>query len=784
MPLAALLTSLVLLLLAPAPLTSVFLLSSLLAPVPLLHSALLSLPAVPMLTSLLAALALRPHVLLPLLLAAFVLLSLAAARVPALGARLPRLAALGWPYVPLLLLALGVGAALARLLFLLYGLDAPAAERLWRALTLDLPALRPYAWLSPLLPLLAVNAAVLGLAARLGSRRVFQCVALGLLLFGAVVVAFPQSGEEAGPAGLVLRERVGRRLLGPALHAPGAQLDRASLIGLAVLLLALYRLLEAVNLRHTLPALQVGVFEEPGGKRRPELERLTGEYVLRSAPHVPPRLPGGSLVYWRELLQTPALERTGWVATAASFLVHVVVPPSGLRLSATVLVPPPAPAPPPRRRSFLLGRRPSTPPPAPRVGLRVQVTDLRSQRTVLAHTFWEASAEAAAEQAAYAAAEAALALSPDLPEWMRWSEADGTALREYWRGVAALDARGEDAEAALARAAGHFRAASQRSRGNGLARLQLAETCEARGDFVSALELYLELEERFPRMLLAQYRLTATCSAVGTWAPSVLAPTPEGCRALAQLCGTLQRRGLASAGQCARLGQEPLALERFLLALAHARLQRLHATVRWRVLGWSLSRTSDRRRLWRTVLGSPRRRRALQQALAAAQLCLDLRRVALEPEERGLQRAWRRDRFERREARLCEEAHRATRLEAGGWAVVHYNLACALSLRLAQLPPTGEGGEQRTRLVARATRHLTCALRDSHGPFASGRLWWLWSDPDLAPLRTEAGFQAWLRVISLGEPPPPAPRNGTGRTPPRPERRESPTRLGLGSVSA
>ena len=712
-----------------------------------------------------------------LLCAALALLSLLAAHLPALGSRLPRLAALGWPYVPLLLGALLLGAALARVLLSLYGLDAARAAGLWSVLTLGSRGLQSYAWLSPLLPLLAVNAALLGLAARLGSRHLFHAVALGLLLFGVAVLAFPGSEgvdpAQPAPAGALVRERLGRRLLGPALHAPGAQVDRASLLVLGLVLLAVYRWMEAINLRRALLTLQVGAIEDASGKRRPDLERLAGEYILRNAPHVPPRLPGGSLLYWRQLLETPALERTGWVATAASFLVHVVLPPSGLRLAATLLPQPPAP--PPRRGLARL--RPA--PPAPRVGLRVQVTDVRTQRAVLAHTFWADSAEAATEQAAYAAAEAALTLCPDLPEWMSWREGDGSALRDYWRGVAALDTQAADRTGALEQAAASFRSASQRSRGNGLARLQLAEVCEARGDFVGALELYLELEERFPRMLLAQYRLTATCAAVGTWAPHVLADTSEGRRALTQLCDTLQRRGLASAAQCGQLRAGPgtTPLERFLLQLARARLQRLHATVRWRVLGWCLTRTADRRRLWSTVLFPPRRRRALQQTLAAAELCLDLRRVRLEPGDEALQREWAQDRFTRRERRLSREARAMTRLDAAWWAHVHYNLACALSLRLGTEPdPTS-----RAQLTTRATAHLSCALRDAHGPFASGRLWWLWKDPDLAPLRTQEAFQAWLRVISLGEPPPPPARSLLPR---RAERRRSSTRLSLAGASA
>ena len=130
----------------------------------------------------------------------------------------------------------------------------------------------------------------------------------------------------------------------------------------------------------------------------------------------------------------------------------------------------------------------------------------------------------------------------------------------------------------------------------------------------------------------------------------------------------------------------------------------------------------------------------------------------------------------RRERRLSREARKATRLEAGGWAVVHYNLACACSLRLGRETDAGV----RAQLVSRATAHLSCAQRDARGPFASGRLWWLWKDPDLAPLRTEEPFQAWLRVISLGEPPPPT----RSLLPRRPERRRSSTRLSLAGASS
>ncbi|MFL5357863.1 hypothetical protein [Archangium sp.] len=593
---------------------------------------------------------------------------------PWLSGRFPRVTALLWPHLLfgglLLLLVVGLFVGLIHATSRLWSDYA----HIWNQVTGNgpvSPALKSLDWLWPWFPTLLGLFLLLLLAAVTLSRRLFH--GLALLAVASVVLGVALHGDDSpadGPVAAspaepphslpeVVSERLAGRILGPATHRRDIRLDAPSAAVFGVLALIGFSGLDRINLRRALQPIRVARIEEnrdPEGKpaARPDLENLMRECLHRQTPHNPSPLPGGALEYWQDFVEQQSVKDNHWLTRAVAFVMRLLLPPSGLEITGTLLH----------------TRGPW--------GIRINMVDLRTGRTLMARTLSsDVSLERAVEQAAYCAVERAIQECRVLPEWNYWEEGDGSALWKYHQGVQELHAYSTDVLGTAEGARTLLEEAARDSLGSAMVRLQLAEALEACGDYVGAIEIYLQVCERYPHLLVAKVRLASTCRSATVWArrldeadgtgPDGTGRAPGGMtprqRLLVALEGRLAQRlrrptlpsrlierqlRLQQHATRAPRGPEPSRdvprsrplrvrrgqpiifgerdtgrLERALLNMGARALKQLVLFGRWEVLRRCLRSTSDRRLFCQTLLSPAQKRRDLNLAMRAARGCAE-----------------------------------------------------------------------------------------------------------------------------------------------------------------
>jgi hypothetical protein len=579
---------------------------------------------------------------------------------PWLTGRFPRVTALLWPHLLLgsVLLLLIVGLFIG----LVHGTRSfwNQHETLWNELASDGSPLASLDWLWPWFPTLLVLFLLLTLVAVAFSRRLFHGLALVAVVSVVLGVALHEEPSPAGgpaPPSLeepqrsvpdVVGERLSDRILSPTLHREDVRLDALSAAVLGVLALLGFGWLDRINLRRSLQPIRVASIEEerePDGKpkTRPDLENLMRECLHRQTPHNPSPLPGGALEYWQDFVEKQSVEDSHWLTRAVAFVMRFLRPPSGLELTGTLVH--------------------SEGPEGRTWGIRVNMIDLRTGQTMMARTIRsDVSLEKAIEQAAYCAVERAIEECRVLPEWNYWEEGDGSALWKYHQGVQKLHAYSADAVASADDARQLLEEAARDSLGSAMVRVHLAEALEACNDYVGAVEIYLQVCERYPHLLVAKVRLASTCRSAKAWAwrlgetdgtgprePGALTPRQRLLIALeGRLARSLRRPTLTSRlierqlrlqQRLSRPGRElprvrrgqPIIfgegdderLEHALLNMGARALKQLVQFGRWEVLRRCLRSTTDRRLFWQTLLSPPQKRRDLQLAMRAARGCAE-----------------------------------------------------------------------------------------------------------------------------------------------------------------
>lgn len=684
---------------------------------------------------------------------------------PWLSGWFPRATALLWPHLVLgsVLLLFLMGLFLGLVLGT-HQLWSQHSE-IWLGLTQAIPVLGKLDWLWPWFPTLLVLFLLLLLVAILCSRRLFHGLALLAvvsLVLGVALHADPPLRDGPTPSSLkqsqdslpqVVSERLSSRILGPSIHREDIRLDPISAAVLGVLALLGFSWLDKLNLRRALQPIRVASIEESRDlegkpKTRPDLENLMRECLHRQTPHNPSPLPGGALEYWQDFVEQQSVKDNHWFTRAVTFVVRLILPPSGLEITGTLL----------HTEGSGAGMW----------GIRVNMVDLRTGRTLMARTISsDVSLERAVEQAAYCAVERAIVECRVLPEWNYWEEGDGSALWKYHQGVQKLQAYSVNTSATAEDARKLLEEAARDSLGSAMVRLHLAEALEACGDYVGAVEIYLQVCERYPHLLVAKVRLAATCRSAMVWArqlderdgtgpehpegePGTLTPRQ---RLLVALEGRLARRlrkptlpsrlierqlrlhEAASRPECqpprVKRGQPIIfgerdtgRLERALLNMGVRSLNQLVLFGRWEVLRRCLRSTTDRRLFFQTLLSPPRKRRDLQLAMRAARGCVEWQQLKdLEEQYRksreylqedrppaqapvrrrlrwhltslrwrlshpplGLQKRW----YQYQMRRVARHASLAARIRPNWLGTANYHLACFYSVcmgaRLLELP--------------------------------------------------------------------------------------------------
>ncbi|HYO65716.1 MAG TPA: hypothetical protein VEU33_06500 [Archangium sp.] len=562
--------------------------------------------------------------------------------------------------------------------------------------------------------------------------------------------------------------RLQKRVIEPTLHASQVTPDPVFLAVLGLLIILGYRTLEGVNARRNLPGIEIGALEDlrqvgnggaagGNGRRAHEIEQLLMKHLRESSPHIPPRVPGGSPLYWESLMEAQEARPDTWYSKILALLMHFFLQASRLRLMGTIV-------------------SQQKPGEGTRVGLRIELTDARTHEIRFVGTFCAESAETAAQQAAYAVAEVAMEHCPSIPEWASLRRTEGKALMRYKEGLANLHLdlephpllKSQNVGPTLEKAHKSFEAAARLNHGNANMKIQFAEILELENQFVGAMLVYLETFQRYPRVLLAKYRFGIACSYVDSWLPSLIAQGADGRELWARLQNSLdppRRRAGRFHRLWARFQQvftgKPLEMRRikaldpwepqhteeilrFFLELSEQTLGEVLRAIDFKVIFW-LRNIEDRRLFLAAVAWPPRLQRATRAALIAARCCalLRLKPHALDimvANKRLLRRLLQ---VERRAELLAGEALRATRLRGRFWGLAHYNLACFFALRLRDelRNPSPQAAPDVPAL--QAITHLKRSIQDPEGPFASsegtfasGTLWWVQQDPSLEALRS------------------------------------------------
>ncbi|WP_147332917.1 tetratricopeptide repeat protein [Archangium gephyra] len=636
---------------------------------------------------------------------------------PYLGGMFPRLTASISPFLPIGLLLI----ALSGVVFLGFEwvLNCLWRSSGWGAGFRQLPMVGAFDWIWPWLPTLFTFFVLLLVGAVSLSRRIFHLATILVLLFVTLGVALhaapshfeappPANTSEAAPppeertTSQLAAERFEERVFAPLFHAPNAKPDVFTVGAFGLVLLLGYSWLDRLNLRRSLRPIHVASITDTRGKgppeARPDLEQLMREHLHRNMPHTPPWLPGGTLQYWQDFAEKQSTRDDHWLMRAMTVALRLIQPPSGLELTCTLV-----------RKAEPGSGAPvwGTPGPPPshreHYGIRVQMVDLRTRQTLMARTIWSTrSIELAVEQAAYAAVERAFRECKTLPEWVHWEEDDGAALRMYHQGVRTLT-RGACGAKPAQKARLLLQRAAKRSPGSALARLQLAEALEACGDYVGAIELYLNVTSRYPRLLVAKYRLASTCRGFRRWGQKMAEEAPTAQRPLArerlqQALTAPHARGLwrpTWLGRCFRLLPAELdthcldSLHGVLLNMARRALRQQGGVLR--LLHWCLNAT-DRRLFWHTRLWPPRRQRDYRLATRSALRCVEWHQIELQSAQ--LRRANRGFSYQRPclagrrlwsrilAHRLTREVTWASRIPRNWLGAANFNLACLYALRL------------------------------------------------------------------------------------------------------
>lgn len=658
---------------------------------------------------------------------------------PVFSASFPRLAAWLWPHLPITLSILafwgGVFALGVHLNFYLWS----GAKTDWKHLAKDVPrvdlprhdmSLEPLDWLWPWLPSLVALLALLWLAARYFSRRCFHALCatfLLSLLFGVTTHKEREEPTRPVPEAKVtdlVADRFGDRILNPLFHFDNTQPDLATLVLFGLGLMVGYVWLDRINLRQSLQPIRVTSVEDVDKKSRPDLEHLMRECLHRNTPHVPSPLPGGGLIYWQDFVEQQYTKDSHWFTRAAALAARMLRQPRGMEITGTLIH----------------SREESTAPHAPhedalklreKFGVRIHMVDVYSRQTLMARTFWSThKVEHAVEQAAYSAMQRAMEECRSLPEWAYWHEDDGqalrkggAALREYHEGILKFGAGSGDPKA-VSEALKHFKAAAWRSPGSALARLQIGTALEANNSGDAAVEVYLDLINRFPHLMMARFRLASVCRAVERWQKNLEPLKPEDpvpskagkdplelCRwqrlqeaLFTQPAVKMLRPDLLSVGKAWAEGRpralgdwlkgwpamltrpDPEQLTDMMLVMANKSLQKLEKAGRCRALFWCLKNPAERRLFWRTVLWPPRRFRASYLTVKAARRCVQLRQ--LERWKAGgswpnrLLRTVLHELCCFRAWLLAMEARASVRKRGHWLGTAHYQLACFYSLRI------------------------------------------------------------------------------------------------------
>ncbi|QRN92920.1 hypothetical protein JRI60_27305 [Archangium violaceum] len=523
---------------------------------------------------------------------------------------------------------------------------------------------------------------------------------------GLPVMMVPWSLAAAGQSSdAVAIERFAARVIEPTFHREntGPGIVTSVFFGLGLLLTLGW--LDRLNLRRALLPIRVGSISGVDGKPRPDLEQLMRECLHRNAPHAPSPLPGGEMLYWQDFVEQQSSKDEHWLSRTVALVLRFLHPPGGLEVRGTLV------------EEYREAGRPHHS--RRRHGIRVNMVDIHSNQTLMALTFWsDEKVEHAIELAAYSAAERALEVCRKLPEWVYWrDDSNGDALRQYYQG---LDVFGQGSgEKHLAHEARiHLREAAKRSPGSALARLQLAEILDADGDEVGAVELYLDLISRYPRLLVAHYRLASVCRTVAAWAPRLqewrqhrdlrawqaylndmrlhgyfwprFGDMPPWLRIQESLSCSCARRlrkptwlgrlymmqrtqsQTLRSWRCFR-SVEPLelsakkwpyepiqeddtrTLQALLLDVGSRALEKHERACRWWVWLWCIGNTAERRLFRELLLWPPRKRRATLLSIRASRCCIELHQLLLLNESGPLD-DWMKKQYQRRRARCLRRA--------------------------------------------------------------------------------------------------------------------------------
>jgi hypothetical protein len=669
--------------------------------------------------------------------------------------------ALRWPQVPLALAVLGGALAL--------GVAIAALAQKFVAGNFD------EKWWAWLLGGLAIAAPLYAGAHQLSPRGFhLLCLLLSASVAGGALGGFDDS---APPALLQAESRI------------GAHRYSAMWLGLGfVAALALYRQLAAINARRQPRTVNVLEVLDATGARRHDLERLLEEGFYKASFHSPSPLPGGPPLYWKRLSEEMKGEGhlASTIRTVGTFL-HLTAIPHSLQVKGAIIKDTPR---------YNPGHE----------GLRIQVHDGHSGELVLSESFWGDSVHEAVELASYGIVATSFYRCSYLPEWVLWEDRDGKALRDYWRGCRALS-EGRFRVGSTARK--YLKRAVARSPGTAYATFQLAGLYELLGFqpraksppsrarlpcLLRAIELYADLVARHPHLLLAWFRLATLFAHSSEWLPETDV-VPE------VLVRRLQHAVPVASLKGPRLQAVPFdtctrKLHQQLLTLAAAILQWVQRALNWDVLLWSVTSLAERR--WFSMtLGRPARERlALQRAVVASRIGVELRRLQAETsicnclgpvarwygmharaqvhnDYRQRLRAWAQGSFTwdkvasgsdpqckaHRQA-LCKQLRKLEALEREGarlsrrrgewWGSLHYSLACcnAQALDVCRTHPRTD----QTQVLAedawaeRAVQFLRYASRDAMGPLAGPSQRWFEVDPELRTLRRTRRFTHWHSI--------------------------------------
>jgi hypothetical protein len=445
---------------------------------------------------------------------------------------------------------------------------------------------------------------------------------------------------------------------GKTASFPGIAAFGALLVGF----LYLYRRLEIINARRTLPEIRVEEVTDEQGKRQHGLEGLLRESIFRAAPHAPSVHAAGGIEYIFKFLDKEPIGPSShsWIGKAAAFVFHLVVPSRALSVRATLVA----------KKSGNEYR-----------GIAISVKEEWSQKLVISESFREKNIQDAVESAAYRVAEYAILQCPTLPKWAHWStEVENSAFLNYWRGLR----ESNNPEGNLENARKKLEKAARESRESVLARLQLAAVMEAQECYVDAIEIYLAVTSRYNLLFDARYRLAVLLGKIGWYfhKPRNHSKKSEEKEQLVerlnQAFKTHKVAGLNIEKPIPQGGSHE-EFQVYFAKLAYDYWNVLIRDFQWLRLAWrSMRSTADRRYLWPRFLWNSERRKAAIYSMKIAQLC-DKILLHYSTQADCQYGCWDKNIEELAtlaEAFVSTRKDPRQRVSKGWWGLPHYNLAC------------------------------------------------------------------------------------------------------------